>query len=117
MGPPKRALFSLNIDSNVEHIAPKARDERGTSSSGGKAPESTSEGRTSVQVLTRPFERAVEGVLEDVLERTGEKEDGKKTWVKKVETRVDSEGTHTTSTTKTTGKKGGLEERFDTSEL
>ncbi|KAF2734602.1 hypothetical protein EJ04DRAFT_523578 [Polyplosphaeria fusca] len=68
--PPKRALFSVNINSNAESLYQRIEDHNKE----GKARVRTVEhdepvvGNTSLQVLTRPFEKEVQQTVERIVD-------------------------------------------------
>ncbi|ORY03667.1 hypothetical protein BCR34DRAFT_605156 [Clohesyomyces aquaticus] len=101
MTPPKRALFVLNVDSQTEHLFERiefhnegSKDKEGSGADKVKVIDQSepSSGSTRVEIVTRPFEKAVQRTIERVC-------DGK----------VVREGNYK--------KKRDIEEDYDTSDL
>lgn len=71
MSPPKRAIFSLNVDSNTEHLYERIEyhddkhKERGEKVKVVEHSE-PSFGSTKVEIVTKPFEKAVQRTVERV---------------------------------------------------
>jgi hypothetical protein len=114
---PKRALFSLNLESNADHIYQRVEDHNKEGKDKVKVIESSGPtvGNTSLSIVTNPLEQAVNRTVESVVDGTGKK-------VHSVEGEVHAsisrseEGTGTrTAKVKRTGKK--LEDTYDTSDL
>ncbi|KAL1606025.1 hypothetical protein SLS59_003149 [Nothophoma quercina] len=72
--PPKRALFSLNVDSEADHIYHRVNDH---SKPGEKTKvietSGPTVGHTDLQFVTKPFEKLVNRTVEGVEESTGKK--------------------------------------------
>ena len=100
--PPKRALFSLNIDSNADHLYERIEHHNDEDKGKDRVIERTepTAGSTKVEIVTRPFERAVERTVERIV-------DGKV--VREHRT------TNETGNGKRTAKR--LEDVYDTSDL
>ncbi|KAF2180574.1 hypothetical protein K469DRAFT_672538 [Zopfia rhizophila CBS 207.26] len=64
--PPKRALFSLDVDSNAEHLYERIEHHNREGKDKLKVIEHSepTAGSTSLQITTKPFERAVERTVE-----------------------------------------------------
>jgi ribose 5-phosphate isomerase B len=132
MAPPKRALFSLNLDTDADHVYQRVEDHNQTGDSHIKVLETKgpTRGHTDLSFVTKPFEKTVNRAVEGVL-------DGKKIVSKEGEI---SYSTSTSgSTRRTTGrgarsneeedeekstlnvvsksKRRALEKKYDTSEL
>ncbi|KAJ4291781.1 hypothetical protein N0V90_009676 [Kalmusia sp. IMI 367209] len=73
--PPKRALFSLNLESDAEHIYQRVDDHNKEGKEKVKVIESTGPtvGNTSLSFVTKPFEEAVNRTVEGVIDGTGKK--------------------------------------------
>jgi hypothetical protein len=116
--PPKRALFSLNVDSEADHIYHRVNDH---SKPGEKTKviESTGPtvGHTDLQYLSQPFEKLVNRTVQGVEEETGKKvhsAEGELTYSSQRST----SGTGTTHTVKdSTRNKRRIEKLYDTSDL
>lgn len=114
---PKRALFSLNIDSTADHIYQRVEDHNKQGKDKVKVLETSgpTAGHTDLSIVTKPFEQAVNRTVEEVLDGTGKKVSSVQgevhTQVQKSES---STGSRTVKSTKPTGK---LEDTYDTSEL
>ncbi|PVI04449.1 hypothetical protein DM02DRAFT_651618 [Periconia macrospinosa] len=74
--PHKRGLLSLNLESDVEHLAQRVEDGINNSYARSSASRSSSRShqdgtkgrqRTSVEILTKPFEQAVQRTVDGVL--------------------------------------------------
>lgn len=104
MAPPKRAIFSLNVDSNAEHFLERIEDH----SKQGKGKVKVREhkepfvGNTSLQLLTRPFEKEVQRSVERIVDGRVVK---------------DTKITRENSQTRNEKRKKSVEERYDTSDL
>jgi hypothetical protein len=137
MTPPKRALFSLNLESQAESLYQRVEDlSKDTDQEGGvKVLESSgpTTGKTHLEYLTKPFERIVDSTIDGVVEGTGKKLDSVDG---ELETTHRSENTgrtagsgegHWTVTKKvqtrkvgnrsSTSKKNRVWEEYDTSDL
>ncbi|PSN69221.1 hypothetical protein BS50DRAFT_572381 [Corynespora cassiicola Philippines] len=117
MTPPKRALFSLNIDSNAEHIYQRVDDHNNDKH---KVLETSGpvHGSTNLQLVTRPFEKAVERSIERIVDGKHVADaEGDITY----ETHQSVNGESPRRSTKTVHvkKKGkqSVEEQYDTSDL
>ncbi|EMD63142.1 hypothetical protein COCSADRAFT_359344 [Bipolaris sorokiniana ND90Pr] len=86
MAPPKRALFSLNLDTDADHVYQRVEDHSKPSDERIKVLETkgATHGHTDLSFVTKPFEKTVNRAVENVL-------DGKKV--------VSKEGEITYSTT------------------
>lgn len=114
---PKRALFSLNLDSNADHIYQRVEDHNKEGKDKVKVLESSGPtvGNTSLSIVTKPFEQAINRTVEGVIEGTGKK-------VHSVEGEVHteiskSEKSTGTRTVKVKRAGGKIEDTYDTSEL
>ncbi|KAF2113340.1 hypothetical protein BDV96DRAFT_613757 [Lophiotrema nucula] len=67
--PPKRALFSLNVDSNAEHLYQRIDDHNKERTTVTETKDPV-HGHTSLQVLTKPFEKEVERQVQRVTNTT-----------------------------------------------
>ncbi|KAF2662663.1 hypothetical protein K491DRAFT_700398 [Lophiostoma macrostomum CBS 122681] len=70
MSPPKRAFFSLNVDSNADHIYERIEhhDKEGKDKIKVKEHSEPLVGSTSLQVLTQPFEKEVKRSVERIVD-------------------------------------------------
>lgn len=115
---PKRALFSLNLDSNADHIYQRVEDHNKEGKDKIKVLESTGPtvGNTSLAIVTKPFEQAVNRTVEGVIDGTG-----KKVHSAEGEIHYDvnkSEKGTSTRTVKVHKKPGkSIEDQYDTSDL
>ena len=75
MAPPKRALFSLNLDTDADHVYQKVEDHSKDGDERVKVLESKGpvSGHTDLSVLTRPFEKTVNRAVDEVLDGTGKR--------------------------------------------
>jgi hypothetical protein len=114
---PKRALFSLNLDSTADHIYQRVEDHNKEGKDKIKVIESSGPtvGNTSLSIVTNPLEQVVNRTVQSVVDGTGKK-------VHSVEGEVHTsiskseKGTGTrTVKVKRAGRK--LEETYDTSDL
>ena len=116
--PPKRAVFSLNIDSNADHVHQRVEDhsKEGTDRIKVFDSEGPTHGHTDLSYVTKPFEKAVNKAVDDVIEGSGKK-------VHSVEgdlhytTEKSASGTDSTLRIKNKTRKRALERKYDTSEL
>ena len=116
--PPKRALLSLNVDSQAEHVYQRVNDH---SKPGEKTKviETTGPtvGHTDLQYLSKPSEKLVNRTVQGV-----EKETGKKVTSAEGELTYSSQRSTTGTSTKHTVKdstrtKHRIEKLYDTSDL
>lgn len=116
---PKRALFSLNVDSETEHVYQRVNNH---SKPGEKTKvietSGPTVGHTDLQFVTKPFEKLVNRTVEGVEEGTGKKihsAEGELTYSSQ------RSGTGSSNTTKTvkdsTRTKRRVEQLYDTSDL
>jgi hypothetical protein len=72
---PKRALFSLNLDSTADHIYQRVDDHNKEGKDKVKVLESSGPtvGKTNLSFVTKPFEQTVNRTVEGVVEGTGKK--------------------------------------------
>jgi hypothetical protein len=93
----KRALFSLNLDTDADHVYQKVTDHNDQGEERVKVIESKgpTHGHTDLSYVTKPFERTVNRAVNEVIEGSGGK--------KKVHS---SKGNLTYSTTERTGRSG-----------
>ncbi|KAF1980200.1 hypothetical protein BU23DRAFT_576247 [Bimuria novae-zelandiae CBS 107.79] len=72
---PKRALFSLNLDNNADHIYQRVEDHNKEGKYKVKVLESTGPtvGNTNLSFVTKPFEQVVNRTVEGVIDGTGKK--------------------------------------------
>lgn len=115
---PKRAFFSLNVDSQSEHIYPRVEEQH---TSGRKIIE-TSSGDTDLSSVTKPFEKAVNRAVDDVVQSsTGKKVhsvDGDLHYT--TEKSSSSSGTSTNTSTlaiRNKSSRRAIERKYDTSDL
>lgn len=119
MSPPKRALFSLNLDSDADHVYQRVDDHSKEGTDKVKVIESKGQthNHTDLSYVTKPFEKLVNRTVDGVIEGTG----------KKVHS---TEGELTYSTERSEKKQGNsrlnvvskkkrrhIEDKYDTSEL
>ncbi|KAF1946836.1 hypothetical protein EJ02DRAFT_393210 [Clathrospora elynae] len=73
MAPPKRALFSLNLESDVDHVCQKVEDhnEAGTKTVKILESKGPTHNHTDLTCITRPFERVVDSAVDEVVEGSG----------------------------------------------
>ena len=73
MAPPKRALFSLNLDTDADHIHERIEDHSQPGPPRVKIVESTGPTHThsDVQYVTKPFENIVNRTVNEAIESTG----------------------------------------------
>src|SRR5262245_25044469 len=75
MAPPKRALFSLNLDSDAERVYQRVDDhsKQGTDKVQVFESSGPSVGHTKFEFATKPFERLVNRTVEGVIQGSGKK--------------------------------------------
>jgi ribose 5-phosphate isomerase B len=118
--PPKRALFSLNVDSEADHIYQRVNDHSKPGNQRTKVIESSGPtvGHTDFQFVTKPFEKAVNRVVEGVEEETGKKvhsAEGEITYSSQRNSSGSGSGTKTVKNS--TRSKRRIEQQYDTSDL
>jgi ribose 5-phosphate isomerase B len=107
MSPPKRAAFSINVDSNAAHISARPSSHHRDESTG------PTHSHTDISYVTKPFEKTATRAVETVLESAGRTEG---------DLRYSNESTTEPPNTTTLGiksksKRRALERKYDTSEL
>lgn len=72
---PKRALFSLNLDTDADHVYQKLEDHSKDGQDSVRVLESKgpTRGHTDLSYITRPFEKTVNRAVDEVIEGTGKK--------------------------------------------
>jgi len=118
MTPPKRALFSLNLDSNADHIYQRVEDHNKEGEGKIKVIESTGPtvGSTNLTVLTKPFEKVVNRAVEGVIEGTGKKVHSAEGELH-YEVSREEKGSSSQTVKVQKGPVKRLEDQYDTSEL
>lgn len=121
MAPPKRALFSLNLDSDVDHVRQRVEDHNLTGSDKVKVLETKGPTRehTDLSFVGKPFENIVNKTVDSVVEGTGKKihtAEGEITYSHS-ETRSGNHGGRSINVPNKTKKGKSIEEEYDTSEL
>ena len=72
---PKRALFSLNLDTDADHVYQKVEDHNKDGQDSVRVLESKgpTRGHTDLSYITRPFEKTVNRAVNEVIDGTGKK--------------------------------------------
>jgi ribose 5-phosphate isomerase B len=116
---PKRAVFSLNVDSNADHYTQHVTEHHPDGTDSVKVIESKgpTHGHTDLSYVSKPFERIVDRAVDDVVKDTGKK-------VHSVEGDISySSDTHSSNTSnsnlniKNKSTRRFIERRYDVSEL
>jgi ribose 5-phosphate isomerase B len=102
MVPPKRALFSLNLDTDADHVYQKVEDHSKEGADRVKVIESKgpTHGHTDLSYVTKPFEKTVNRAVNEVIEGSGRKVHS-------------AEGQISYSTTRTERRSGGARNQQD----
>lgn len=118
MAPPKRALFSLNLDSNADHVYQRVEDHNKEGAAKVKVLESSGPtvGNTNLSFVTKPFEQAVNRTVEGVIEGTGKKVHSAKGELV-YETHREESGTGKRTVEVHKKNKKSIEDQYDTSDL
>ena len=120
----KRALFSLNLDTDADHVYQKITDHNEEGQERVKVIESKgpTHGHSDLSYITKPFEKTVNRAVNDVIEGSGKKvhsADGQLSYsTSHSETRTennDKERSRLNIVSK--AKRRTLERKYDTSEL
>ncbi|KAL6711030.1 hypothetical protein ACN47E_006905 [Coniothyrium glycines] len=119
MAPPKRALFSLNLDTDADRVYQRVEDhsEAGTDRVKVIETKGSTHGHTDLTYITKPFESTVNRAVNDVVDGTGKKvhsAQGELTYS------TESSSSRTGSSNlnvKSKARRRALEEKYDTSEL
>lgn len=114
---PKRAFLSLNLDSTADHVYQRVEDHHKTGEDKVKVLESSGPtvGNTSLSLVTKPFEKAVNSTVQGVVDGTG-----KKVHSAEGELRYDIHKTEKGTKSRTAHVKkpvARIEDQYDTSEL
>lgn len=115
---PKRALFSLNLDTEADHIYQRVDDHSKEGHDKVKVIESTgpTHGNTSLSIVTKPFEQIVNRTVEGVIDGTGKKVHSAEGEIHyNVSKEEKGTGSHSVSVHKKAPRK--LEDKYDTSDL
>ena len=120
MPPPKRTVFSLNVDSETDWAHQRIADRSKEGEDRIKVLDTTgpSHGHTDLSVVTEPFEKTVNKVVDDVIQDSGKK-------VHAVEGDIhytsEKPATNTSSTStlsiRSKSKRRALERKYDVSDL
>lgn len=75
MAPPKRALFSLNLDTDADHVYQRVEDHSKPADERVKVLETKgpTRGHTDLSFVTKPFENTVNRAVEEVIDGTGKR--------------------------------------------
>jgi hypothetical protein len=75
MAPPKRALFSLNLDTDADHVYQRVEDHNKHGDERVKVLETKgpTRGHTDLSFITKPFENTVNRAVEEVIDGTGKR--------------------------------------------
>lgn len=73
--PPKRAVFSLNLDSQSDHVHQRVEEQHKDGANSVKIIETSGpiRGHTDLSVVAKPFEKVVNRAVDDVVQDTGKK--------------------------------------------
>jgi hypothetical protein len=118
MSPPRRALFSLNVDSETEHLYQRVDDHRKDGKEKVKVIESSGPtvGHTDYQFVTKPFETLVNRTVDGIVEGSGKKlhsAEGEVTYSSQKSER--GTGKRTVKTNRSSTRN--IEREYDTSDL
>jgi ribose 5-phosphate isomerase B len=118
MSPPRRALFSLNVDSETEHLYQRVDDHRKDGKEKVKVIESSGPtvGHTDYQFVTKPFETLVNRTVDGIVEGSGKKlhsAEGEVTYSSQKSER----GTGNTTVKTSRSSTRNIERDYDTSDL
>jgi ribose 5-phosphate isomerase B len=120
---PKRGFFSLNIDSQAEHYDQHITEHHpdGTDSIKVIETKGPTHGHTDFSTITKPFERTVNRVVDDVVKDTGkkvERVDGDVRYTSQTSTSSSSTSSSNSNlNVKNKSTRRYLERRYDTSDL
>lgn len=119
MAPPKRALFSLNLDSDADHVYQRVEDksEEGTDRVKILETKGPTTAHSDLKFVTKPFENLVNRTVDGVIEGTGKKvhsAEGELTYSsERSEKRESNSRLNVVSKT----KRRNIENKYDTSEI
>lgn len=139
MAPPQRALFSLNLDSDAEHVYQRVDDHNHEGTNRVKIIESKgpTHGHTDLTYITKPFEKTVNRAVNEVIDGTGKKVGGRRTGELKYSTTTSASSSSSSSgnrnrndvyektaeqeqgnlAVKSKAKRRAIEDKYDISEL
>lgn len=128
MAPPKRSLFSLNLDTQVEpdshQRVSRNYDEEGGTDHVKVIETKPGHTRTDLQYVTKPFETLVNRTVNEVIDGTGKKvrtADGELSYSHSTSSshRRSTNDSHSTSRLNVVSKtkRRAIEKKYDTSEL
>lgn len=120
MAPPKRALFSLNLDTDADHIHQRIshHNKDGEDSVQVLETKGPTRNHTDLAYITKPFENAVNKTVNDVVDGTGKKvhtAEGKISYSSHSTERRRDANSNLNIVSKP--KRRALENKYDTSEL
>lgn len=119
MPPPKRALFSVNLDSDADHVYQRVEDHSKEGTDKVKVLESRgpTHGHTDLSYVTKPFEKLVNRTVDGVIEGTGKKVHSAEGELSYSTERSEKRDGKTTLNIVSKKKRRHLEDKYDTSEL
>ncbi|KAH7379637.1 hypothetical protein BKA66DRAFT_571449 [Pyrenochaeta sp. MPI-SDFR-AT-0127] len=119
MAPPKRALFSLNLDSDADHVYQRVNEhsDQGTDKVKILETRGPTTAHSDLKFVTKPFENLVNRTVDGVIEGTGKKvhsAEGELTYSSERSERKENRS-RVNVVSKT--KRRNIENKYDTSEL
>lgn len=119
MSPPKRALFSLNLDSNADNVYQRVEEHNKDGTDSVKVFETTGPSRhhSEVSYLTKPFENLVNRTVDGVIEGTGKKVHSAEGEIHYNTESTSSSNTNRTINVKNKARRKKIVDKYDTSEL
>lgn len=119
MSPPKRALFSLNLDSDAEHVHQRIEDHSKEGTDRVKVIETKgpTHSHTNLEFVSKPFENLVNRTVDGVIEGTGKKVHSAEGDLHYSNTETSSSSSDRNISVKNNSKRRAIEKKYDTSEL
>lgn len=119
MAPLKRALFSLNLDSETDHAYQRVDDhsKEGTDRVKVLQTNGPSHGHTDLSYIAKPLEKTVDRAINEVIDNTGKKVHSAEGEVHYSSQKSTTSTPSSTLSIKSKSKRRAIEKKYDTSEL
>jgi ribose 5-phosphate isomerase B len=119
MSSAKRAAFSINVDSDADHIYERVSKHHPNGTDNVKVIESTgpTHSHTDISYITKPFEKAVNTAVDSVLESSGTTFHSAEGDLHYSNEKPPTSTSSSTLSIKNKSKRRALERKYDTSDL
>jgi ribose 5-phosphate isomerase B len=119
MSSAKRAAFSINVDSDADHIYQRVSEHHPNGTNTVKVIDSTgpTHSHTDISYITKPFEKAVNTTVDSVIESSGKTLHSSEGNLHYSNEKPSTSSSTSTLSIKNKSKRRTLERKYDTSEL